>query len=172
VIEEIQRPARESDIEELARLLVDAVESGASVSFMASFTVEEAKEWWRETLRAASPRAVFVVARDGARIVGTVQMHPAWAPNQPHRGDIAKLLVHTSARRHGIGRALMERVEEQARRGGFTLLTLDTARGDGAESLYRSLGWTVVGVIPDYALYPDARPCDTVVFYKRIDRGR
>ncbi len=97
-------------------------------------------------------------------------MQPAWAPNQPHRAEVAKLLVHRRARRAGIGRALMAALEARAASAGFTLLTLDTVRGDSGERLYRRAGWTAAGVIPDYALYPDGRPCDTVVFYKRVGR--
>jgi len=89
-------------------------------------------------------------------------------PNQHHRGDVAKLLVHRRARGRGVGKALMNEVESRARAAGFTLLTLDTKRGDVAEGLYRRSGWTEVGVIPNYALDPDGSFCDTVVFYKAI----
>ena len=144
------------------------MDSGASVSFMRPFSVDAAREWWRKTLERADPRAIFLVARDDLGIVGSVSLHPAWPPNQPHRADIAKLLVHRRARRHGVGRALMEAIEARARAAGFSLLTLDTVRGDAAEQLYTTAGWQRVGVIPDYALYPDGRPCDTVVFYKKV----
>ena len=97
-----------------------------------------------------------------------MQLHPAWPPNQRHRADIAKLLIHRRARRRGLGGLLMREIESRARAAGFTLLTLDTKRGDGAESLYRRGGWTEVGVIPGYALNPDGTPCDTVVFYKEL----
>jgi len=135
---------------------------------MLPFSVADARAWWQATIERADPRAVILVARDEQGIAGTVQMHPAWPPNQPHRADIAKLLVHPRARRHGIGRALMSAIEQHAHDNGFTLLTLDTARGDGAEFLYTNTGWQRVGVIPDYALYPDGRSCDTVVFYKKV----
>jgi GNAT superfamily N-acetyltransferase len=101
-----------------------------------------------------------------------VQLHPAWAPNQQHRGEIAKLLVHRRARRKGVGAALMEAIEERARKSGFTLLTLDTKRGEGAEELYERGGWTRVGVIPNYALNPDGTSCDTVIFYKSLTDRR
>jgi GNAT superfamily N-acetyltransferase len=168
VIEILQRPPLPSDVDELAQLLADAVDSGASVSFMRPFSVDAAREWWRTTLERADPRAIVLVARDDLGIVGTVSLHPAWPPNQPHRADITKLLVHRRARRHGVGRALMEAIEIRARAAGFTLLTLDTVRGDAGEQLYTTAGWQRVGVIPDYALYPDGRPCDTVVFYKKV----
>ncbi|MBV8543641.1 MAG: GNAT family N-acetyltransferase, partial [Acidobacteria bacterium] len=105
-------------------------------------------------------------ARDGRGIAGTVQLRPAPMPNQPHRADVAKLLVHRRARGKGLGRMLMEEIERRARSDGFTLLTLDTKRGDAAESLYRRVGWIEVGVIPGYALNPDGSLCDTVIFYK------
>jgi ribosomal protein S18 acetylase RimI-like enzyme len=97
-----------------------------------------------------------------------VQVVLAVPPNQPHRGEVAKLLVHRAARRQGIAERLMERAEAEARAEGKTLLVLDTVTGDPAERLYARLGWTRVGVIPDYALYPDGRPCATTVFWKRI----
>jgi GNAT superfamily N-acetyltransferase len=112
-------------------------------------------------------RVVLAAFADG-ELVGTVQFAFAPQPNQPHRGDVAKLLVHRAARRHGIARRLMEQVEVEARAEGRTLLVLDTVTGDAAERLYERLGWTKVGVIPDYALYPDGRPCATTVFYKSL----
>ena len=168
MIDVVRRPASPTDLEQLADLLVDAVGSGASVSFMQPLTMDEAREWWRGTLERADPRAIVLAARDEQGIVGSVSLHPAWAPNQPHRADIAKLLVHRRARRQGVARALMQEIEARAHAAGFTLLTLDTVRGDAAEQLYASAGWQRVGVIPDYALYPDGRLCDTVVFYKRV----
>src|SRR5438067_10453846 len=155
VIEELNRPVSDADIHGLADLLLDAIESGASVSFLASLDVKAAEGWWRETISNAGERAIFVVARDEQGIAGTVQLHPAWAPNQQHRGEIAKLLVHRRARRKGVGAALTEFIEQRARKSGFTLLTLDTKRGEGAEVLYERGGWTRVGVIPNYALDPD-----------------
>ena len=135
---------------------------------MAGLRVDEAMEWWRETLSAASERTVVLVARDEQGIVGTVQLHPAWAPNQPHRADVAKLIVHRRGRRRGIARALMEEIERHARARQFTLLLLDTCKGTAAEQLYTSLGWTRVGEVPHFALNPDGSPCDTVFFYKQL----
>jgi GNAT superfamily N-acetyltransferase len=168
VIEVLRLPPGSADLDQLAGLLVDAVDGGASVSFMSPLSISEAREWWRKTLEHASPRAIVFVARDDDGIAGSVSLYPAWPPNQPHRADIAKLLVHRRARRRGIARALMSAIEEHARRSGFTLLTLDTCHGDAAEQLYASTGWQRVGVIPDYALYPNGGPCDTVVFYKKL----
>jgi ribosomal protein S18 acetylase RimI-like enzyme len=165
VIEQLTLPASD-DIEGLALLLLDAIEAGASVGFLDSTTLDHAREWWRERISNADKRAIFLVARDDDGISGTVQLLPAPMPNQRHRADIAKLLIHRRARRQGLGRMLMEEIERRAQSAGFTLLTLDTKRGDAAESLYRANGWTEVGVIPGYALDPDGTVCDTVVFYK------
>jgi GNAT superfamily N-acetyltransferase len=149
--------------------LIDAVDSGAAVSFLAPLTLERAEDWWRTTLAGSDPRAVFLVARGDDGIAGSVQLHPAWAPNQPHRAEIAKLLVHRRWRRLGLGTTLMRTIEEDARRAGFQLLTLDAKRGAAAEHLYRRLGWTTVGTIPRFALDPDgATPHDAVVFYKEL----
>ncbi len=167
-IETLARPASGRDIQALAGVLVDAVDSGASVSFMAGLTLEEADSWWRLKLAALGERGAVLVAREGGEIMGTVMLEPAWAPNQPHRAEIAKLLVHRGARRQGVGEGLMTAVERRAVEAGFTLLTLDAVLGDNAERLYRRIGWTEAGVIPGYALYPDGRPCDTVIFFKRL----
>lgn len=168
MIEQLASPAAERDIHDLALLLLDAIDSGASVSFMPPLTLEAAAQWWRETIDRAHARAILLVARDAEGIAGTVQLNPAWPPNQPHRADIAKLLVHRRARGKGIGAMLMREIERRAQAAGFTLLVLDTKRGDAAESLYRRGGWTEVGVIPRYALNPDGTWCDTVVFYKEL----
>ena len=132
-------------------------------------SVAEAEGWWRHTLGAAHARAVFLVARDVDGIAGTVQMHPAWAPNQPHRAEIAKLMVHRRARGSGIGQELMRGVEEAARDAGFLLLTLDAKRGGAAERLYRRMGWIHAGTIPRFAMDGDGRtPHDAVIFYKDL----
>jgi GNAT superfamily N-acetyltransferase len=168
-VEALSPPVEETDLRALAELLMDAVESGAAVSFLSSLTLERAQRWWRQTLSESDARAVFLVARDDEGIVGSVQLHPAWAPNQPHRADVAKLLVHRRSRRTGLGTRLMHAIEEAARGAGFTLLTLDAKRGGAAEALYRQLGWTAVGAIPRYALDTDGKtPHDTVIFYKEL----
>ena len=153
----------------LAAVLADCVAGGASVSYMAPFSHEEARAAF-EAVAAdveAGRRLLLAAFADGT-VVGTVQVVLALPPNQPHRGEIAKLLVHRSARRRGIAQLLMERAEAEARAEGKTLLVLDTVTGDDAERLYSRLGWTRVGVIPAYALYPDGRPCDTTVFWKAL----
>jgi len=170
-IERIGRDASDDLVGELASLLVDAVDSGAGVSFMAGLSLAEAASWWRQTLRASSPRAIILIARQAGEVAGTVQLQPAWAPNQPHRADIAKLIVHRKARRNGIARELMREVERLAKDVGFTLLLLDTCKGTAAERLYQSLGWTRVGEVPHFALNPDGTPCDTVFFYRQLSRA-
>jgi len=169
-IEQLIPPVSDSDLRDLARLLVDTVESGSAVSFLAPLTLERAEDWWRRTISASHSGAIFLVARDVEGIAGTVQLHPTWEPNQPHRADIAKLLVHRRSRRMGLATLLMQTIEDAARRAGFSLLTLDTKRGDAAEHLYRRIGWTPAGTIPGYALDPDGTPHDAVIFYKELNR--
>jgi GNAT superfamily N-acetyltransferase len=171
-IERLISPVGDSDLRALALLLVDAVESGAAVSFLAPLPVERAEDWWRTTISASNSAAIFLVARDGERIVGTVQLHPALAPNQPHRAEIAKLLVHRRSRRTGLGTRLMHTIEDAARHAGFSLLTLDAKRGEGGEHLYRRTGWIPAGTIPRYAFDPDGTtPHDAVIFYKELNRA-
>jgi ribosomal protein S18 acetylase RimI-like enzyme len=158
-----------ASLDGLAAVLADCVAGGASVSYMAPFSHSDARAAfaaWADDVRG-NGRLILAAFLDD-ELVGTVQVVHASPPNQPHRADIAKLLVHRSARRRGIAELLMDAAEREARREGKTLLVLDTVTGDAAERLYERLGWTRVGVIPDYALYPDGRPCDTTVFYKTI----
>ena len=150
-------------------MLADCVGGGASVSYMAPFSHEQARAEFEEmAAEVERGRRLLLAAFDDGTLVGTVQVILAVPPNQPHRGEIAKLLVHRSARKRGIARQLMEQAESEARAEGKTLLVLDTVTGDPAERLYTRLGWTRVGVIPNYALYPDGRPCDTTVFWKAL----
>jgi len=153
----------------LAAVLVDCVDGGASVGYMAPFSHEEARgvyDAYAEEVEHG--RRLLLAAFSDGTLVGTVQVVFAPHPNQPHRADVARMLVHRSARRRGIGRRLMEHAEREALAEGKTLLVLDTVTGDDAERLYEQLGWTRVGVIPGYALYPDGRPCDTTVFWKAL----
>jgi GNAT superfamily N-acetyltransferase len=159
------RNASDDDIEQLAELLVDAVDSGASVSFVRGLTLAEARDWWRT---AANENTVLLVVRDTSGIVATAQIQPTWAPNQAHRAEVAKVLVHRRARRQGIARTLMQAVEHHARGAKFTLLSLDTCKGSAAEQLYENLGWTRVGEIPKFAVTADNGWCTTVFFYKQL----
>lgn len=155
----------------LAEILIDAVASGASVSFLEPFSLAMATDFWAQLLPAVRRGQILVLgALQEDRLVGTVQLHLNTPPNQPHRADVAKLLVHRCARRLGLGRRLMETVEQLARERNRSLLTLDTIPGSFAEPLYRSLGYAEVGIIPGYALMPDGSPCDTIIFYKKLPR--
>ena len=169
-IERLTHPVAAADLRGLAELLDEAVEGGAAVSFVAPLSVAEAEAWWKEKIESSHPRAVFLVARDREGIAGSVQLHPAWAPNQPRRADVAKLLVRRRCQRTGLGAHLMRAIEETARREGFDLLTLDAESASAADRLYRRCGWTPVGTIPAFAVDPDGTtPHDAVVFYKRLD---
>jgi GNAT superfamily N-acetyltransferase len=155
----------------LADVLVDCVEGGASVSFMWPFSKSAAEVFFKKVVEGMeSGNRILVAAFSDSKLVGTVQILMALPPNQPHRAEIAKLLVHRSARGQGVGRCLMEEVERQARLAGKTLLVLDTVTGGDAERLYIRLGWVKAGVIPRYALFPDGRWCDTTIFWKALDR--
>jgi ribosomal protein S18 acetylase RimI-like enzyme len=136
---------------------------------MAPFSDEQGREAFEAVASEVEQgRRLVLGAFVNDDLVGTVQVVLALPPNQPHRAEIAKLLVHRSARRRGLAQLLMERAEAEARAEGRTLLVLDTVTGDSAERLYERLGWNKVGVIPGYALYPDGRPCDTTVFWKAL----
>lgn len=167
--ERLTPPVSDADIRALALLLIDAVESGAAVSFLAPLSLERAEAWWRETLGTAGDRSIFIVARSAGTIVGSVQLHPAWAPNQPHRADVVKLLVHRDHRRAGIGAQLVRAIEAAASQAGFRLLTLDAKSGGDAERLYARMGWARAGRIPAYAVDTDGRtPHDTTLFFKHL----
>jgi GNAT superfamily N-acetyltransferase len=158
-----------AQLDGLAAVLHDCVAGGASVSYMAPFSHEQARGAFEGfAAEVERGRRLLLAAFADGDLVGTVQVILTMPPNQPHRAEIAKLLVHRSVRRRGIAQLLMERAEAEARAEGKTLLVLDTVTGDGAECLYERLGWTRVGVIPGYALYPDGRLCDTTVFWKAL----
>jgi GNAT superfamily N-acetyltransferase len=153
---------------ELADVLTDCVEGGASVSFMLPFGRSDAQMFFEKVIASVERgETVLVAAKLDGRIIGTVQLGLDMPPNQPHRADIKKLLVHRSARKHGIGAALMARAEEEAKTRGRTLLVLDTASGD-AERLYARSGWQRVGIVPDYAMWPGGGFCDTTFFWKKL----
>ena len=154
------------EIQGLSDVLIDCVEGGASVSFMLPMTRAKAEAFWRGvSASAARGERVVLAAEDAEGIIGTAQVILAQPENQPHRGDLAKMLVHRRARRRGIGEALLVAAERSALAAGKTLLVLDTASGD-AERLYARQGWQRCGVIPDYALWPDGGFCPTTIFFK------
>jgi GNAT superfamily N-acetyltransferase len=160
-------------VPELAAVLADCVDGGASVGFMAPLAPETALAFWQRVADgvAAGDRLLLVAEDAAGAIAGTVQVVLGLPENQPHRGDVAKMLVRRSARRQGLGARLMRAAADAARAAGRTLLVLDTVTGSDAERLYASLGWTRVGVIPGYALMPDGTPCDTTYFYRSLTDG-
>ncbi len=161
----------EAQVDELATVLIDCVDGGASVSFMSPLTRERAVAFWRGVaLGVAAGHRALLVAEDAAGICGTVQLVFDLPENQPHRGDLAKMLVHRRARRQGLGAALVRAAEATARECGKSLLVLDTVTGSDAERLYTKLGWERVGEIPRYALWPQGGFCSTTVLYRDLDR--
>jgi GNAT superfamily N-acetyltransferase len=154
----------------LSAILIDCVESGASVSFMAPLPQEKADAFWRGIAEGvAAGERILLVAEDRAGdVLGTVQLVLRLPENQPHRADLAKMLVHPNARRRGIAAALIRAAEDAAREAGKNLLVLDTVTQSDAERLYARLGWQRVGIIPNYALGPQGGYCATTVFYKQI----
>jgi GNAT superfamily N-acetyltransferase len=165
----IRAPARLStdEIAELCDVLIDCVDGGASVSFMLPMTRTKAEAFWRSTATALERGAlrVLLAESDGGRVVGSVQVLLDQPENQPHRGALAKMLVHRASRRQGIGAALLKAAEALSQQLGKTLLVLDTASGD-AERLYARQGWVYSGEIPGYALWPAGGACATKIFYK------
>ena len=167
----VDRATVDADLDALAELLHLAVHGGAGVSFVLPFSVEDARRFWSERVLpavAGRGKRVLVARRDGC-IVGTVQLDFPWPPNQPHRAEVGKLLVHPSARRRGVARALMLALEDVARAEGRSLLTLDCVTGAPAERLYRELGYVAIGVIPGFALASrTSEPEDATFMYKPL----
>lgn len=157
-------------LDALSDVLSNCVNGGASVSFMLPFTVDTAHAFWRRTAAsvARGERVVLVAKNAEHRVIGTVQLITDQPENQPHRADVAKLLVHECARRSGVARALMLRLEEIAADAQKTVLVLDTATGSGAEHFYQQCGWQKVGEVPRYALMPDGELTATSIFYKFV----
>jgi GNAT superfamily N-acetyltransferase len=156
-------------IGQLAEVLIDCVEGGASVSFMLPITRERATAFWHNVgVGVASGERILLVAEDSSGICGTVQLVLNQPENQPHRADLAKMLVSHRARRQGVATALIQSAESAALRAGKTLLVLDTVTGGDAERLYERLGWKRAGVIPKYALFPDGGYCATTYFYRDL----
>lgn len=168
----IRRPHALDDtlLDQLAVVLIDCVDGGASVSFMHPLTRDRAEAFWRRVAQgvAAGERALLV-AEDGHGVCGTVQLSFDLPENQPHRADVSKMLVHRRVRRQGLGAALLRAAETTARECGKTLLVLDAVTGGDAARLYERLGWTRVGDIPDYALFPQGGLCSTTVYYRNLE---
>jgi ribosomal protein S18 acetylase RimI-like enzyme len=165
----VDAASAEGVLPRLCEILVDSVHHGASVGFLEPLDSAQAEVYWRRIERAvAEGRCVLLVAEteDGG-VVGTVQLDVDTLPNQPHRATVSKLLVHTTARRRGVGEALMAALERAALERGRWLLTLDTAT-DEAVRLYVRMGWTPAGTIPGYALNPDSSLTDTTFYWKRL----
>lgn len=163
------RAATLAALEDLAELFAETVRGGASMGYMLPFPHEEAEAYWRGVAEAVGRGdVVLLVAEAAGRIAGSVQIGVAMPPNQPHRADIKKLMVHPLARGYGLSRRLMAAAEKEAAARGRSLLVLDTATGEPAEAIYAHLGWERAGVIPGYALFPDGSACDTTIFYKNL----
>jgi GNAT superfamily N-acetyltransferase len=162
----------DAQIEQLADVLIDCVEGGASVSFMHPLTRERAVSFWRRVAQGvADGERALLVAEDEQGLCGTVQLLLGLPENQPHRADLAKMLVHRRARHRGLGTALMRAAEATALECGRTLLVLDAVTGGDAARLYERLGWIRVGDIPSYALMPRGGLCSTTVYYRDLGRS-
>lgn len=163
----------EREIQGLCDVLIDCVEGGASVSFMLPMTRDKAEAFWRGAAESAArgERVIVAAYARSGDLVGTVTLLLNQPENQPHRADVAKMLVHRCARRQGVGEALLALTERTALQLGKTLLVLDTVTGSDAERLYTRQGWQRCGEIPGYALWPDGRPCPTTIFYKALGSG-
>lgn len=162
-------PLSQDHLEALANLLVETVASGGSVSFMHPLPLADARAFWQKSLSAAARGERIVLgAFAGGDLAATVTLHLDCPPNQPHRGEIAKLMTATAYRGRGYARSLMAEAETRAAAHGRSLLVLDTAEDEGAAPLYEKLGYIRAGQIPDYALKPHGGLCGTILFYKRL----
>ena len=171
MIEQVPASALPSVLDDLTDTLHACVHYGASVGFVLPFTTQEAADFWQTRVfpMVAAQHATLFVARHEGRVVGTVQLVPAPMPNQPHRADVSKLLVHPDFRRLGLGRALMSALQDKARALSLSLLVLDTRSGDPSQSLYASLGFQVAGEIPEFCRNPfDDRLDPTTYMYKSL----
>ena len=170
-IEQISVDVLRTELADFSQLLTACVQAGASIGFMAPFGLEKAEAFWAGIADKvdAGDRLIWT-ARDESTgaLLGTVQLIIGLPDNQPHRGDVAKLMVSPDARRRGVARQLMLALEEEARARGLRTLVLDTVTGSPADALYRQLGWIEVGPVPDYALFPDGTPCSTTFFYRAL----
>ena len=160
----------DAQIDGLADILIDCVLGGASVSFMHPLTRERAVAFWQRVADGVSRgERALLVAEDSQGLCGTVQLIWDLPENQPHRAELAKMLVHRRARRQGLGEALMRAAEATARESGKTLLALDAVTDGDAARLYERLGWVKVGSIPNFALMPDGQPCSTTYYYRVLE---
>lgn len=161
------------DVEQLADVILDCVRGGASIGFLDSFTREQAVVFWERVSKAVRERRrAILIAEDDRGICGTVQLVLDMADNQPHRADLVKMMVHSRARRKGLGEALMRGAEAMAVEEGRTLLVLDAVTGGDAARLYERLGWVRAGDVPNFAVFPDGRPCGTTFFYRDLRGAR
>lgn len=168
-IRRLDAEAARALIESLAAILLDCVEDNASINFVWPFTRADALAWWRSMIdRIDVGSLVLLGAFRGTDLVGSAQLGLDMPPNQRHRADVKKVIVPRRARSLGIGTALMSALDDEARRHGRTLLTLDTAAGSAGDRLYERLGWTRFGTVPGFALYPDGRPGDCAFFWKHV----
>ncbi len=169
-IRRLTGPEAAAAVDALAEVLIDCVHGGASVSFMAPLPLAKARHFWKGVAEvvARGERALLVAEDAAGALVGTVQLVLAQPDNQPHRADVAKMLVHRRARRRGIARQLMAAIESTAHDEGKTVLVLDTVTGGDAERLYARAGWQRVGSVPHFALMPDGAPCGTTFFYRQL----
>lgn len=168
-VEPLDAQAARDAIPALAGILADAVENGASVGFMNWNGPPDYEAFWTGVVaEVEAGRTILFAARRGAEILGTAQLQLIGKPNQPHRAEIAKVLVHSRARRRGLGAALMQAAEAAAREAKRDLLVLDTDENGAARRLYGKLGWTELGTIPRFALMPDGRDCGSTFFYKDL----
>jgi acetyltransferase len=171
IIRELTIEDYDSSVPRLAEILIDAVHSGAGVTFLAPLSKAMAEAFWRKTSSSVGEGGtVQFVAEENGLIAGTVMLQKVWALNQQHRCEVAKLLVHRDFRRRNIGTLLMQALEAKARQSGFTLITFDTVAHGPTEAFYKGLGFTCAGYIPDYATTTQAGLHDTALFYKRLTR--
>ena len=149
----------EAHLDDLCRILIDSVEEGAAISFLSPLSRHDAAQFWLGSVKQALTAGATILfgAFIEDRLIGTVQLIIAMPPNQPHRAEISKMIVHPDGRRKGIGKALMQTTLTTARQHKKTLITLDTRTGDVSEALYRSVGFQVTGIVPEFALDPDGR---------------
>ena len=168
-IQRLDKDRATAHLRDLVRLLQDSVEGGASVGFLPPLSDQDAEEYWSRVINdLPAGQTVLLAGFQSGKVVASVELALAWQPNACHRAEVRKLMVLSAVRRQGIGAALVQAVEEAAREQERTLLFLDTRRGDVSEALYRKVGYTPAGIIPDYARSADGQLADTVFYYKRL----